>query len=147
MSSYDDDESLMRQLRDAVSATGAVTDQARSAAQAAFSWRTLDEELMRLTHDSSVSGEVLVRGAPAARMLGFVGRDLNLEIELDAGQVTGQVLPGRSCRVSVVTATGDPHSAQADESGVFTLAFENKGPVRFTVDVDGEPRRTVWVTI
>ena len=142
-----DDEVLLRELSRAVAGAAAVSERSREAARAAFSWRTIDEELMWLSHDSSTSEELLVRGVREARVIGFSGRDLTLEIELDTGVLTGQVVPARPCRVSVQTESEPPVSVETDESGIFTLAFDASGPVRFTVDVDGESQRTVWIRL
>ena len=143
---FDDDEVLLRDLGDAVADSRAVTDRARAAARAAFAWRTLDDELLELDHDSDSAG-VLVRGMVTARVLGFRGRDVTLEVELDRGQLTGQVIPGQACRVSVVTPAGDRWEVLSDESGVFMRPLEVSGPVRFVVEIDGRARGTTWVTL
>ena len=113
---YDDDEALLRDLGDAVADSRAVTERARAAARAAFAWRTIDEELLELDHDSESAG-LLVRGVDTARVLGFRGREVTLEVELDRGHLTGQVIPGQVCRVSVVTPAGDRWEVLSDESG------------------------------
>jgi hypothetical protein len=141
-----DDDILMNELRDAVAARTVVTDRAREAARAAFSWRTIDEELMNLVHDSATAGELLVRSAATARVFGFRGRDRSLEVELDGGTLTGQVVPGQVCRVTVVSRDTEPVVVQTDESGFFTLAFEASGTVRFVVDVDVDPLSTGWIS-
>ena len=144
--SFDDDEALLRDLKDAVADERAVTDRARAAARAAFTWRTIDEELLDLAHDSE-SADLLVRGVGTARVLGFRGRDLTLEVEVDRGQLTGQVIPGQVCQVSVVTPSGDRWEVQSDESGVFTRPLHVSGPVRFVLDVGGHTQGTAWVTL
>jgi len=143
---YDDDEALLRDLGDAVADSRAVTERARAAARAAFAWRTIDEELLELDHDSDSAG-LLVRGMVTARVLGFRGREVTLEVELDRGHLTGQVIPGQMCRVSVVTPAGDRWEVLSDESGVFMRPLEVSGPVRFVVDVGGRTRGTAWVTV
>ena len=143
---FDDDEVLLRDLGDAVADSRAVTDRARAAARSAFAWRTIDEELLDLAHDSESAG-VLVRSVGTARVLGFRGRDVTLEVELDRGQLTGQVIPGQACRVSVVTPAGDRWEVLSDESGVFMRPLEVSGPVRFVVDVGGRTQGTAWVTL
>ena len=143
---YDDDEALLRDLGDAVADNRAVTETARAAARAAFTWRTIDEELLELDHDSESAG-LLVRGVDSARVLGFRGREVTLEVELDRGQLTGQVIPGQVCRVSVVTPAGDRWEVLSDESGVFMRPLEVSGPVRFVVEVGGRTQGTAWVTL
>jgi len=144
--SFDDDEALLRDLKDALADERAVTERARAAARAAFTWRTIDEELLDLAHDSE-SADLLVRGVATARVLGFRGRELTLEVEFDRGQLTGQVIPGRVCQVSVVTPTGNRWDVQSDESGVFTRPLDVSGPVRFVLDVGGHTQGTAWVIL
>jgi len=144
--SFDDDEALLRDLKDALADERAVTERARAAARAAFTWRTIDEELLDLAHDSE-SADLLVRGVATARVLGFRGRELTLEVEFDRGQLTGQVIPGRVCQVSVVTPTGNRWEVQSDESGVFTRPLDVSGPVRFVLDVGGHTQGTAWVIL
>ena len=144
--SFDDDEALLRDLKDALADERAVTERARAAARAAFTWRTIDEELLDLAHDSE-SADLLVRGVATARVLGFRGRELTLEVEFDRGRLTGQVIPGRVCQVSVVTPTGNRWEVQSDESGVFTRPLDVSGPVRFVLDVGGHTQGTAWVIL
>jgi hypothetical protein len=146
MSRWDDDDQLMQDLDEALH--GAVSDRARQAARAAFAWRTIDEDLMHLAHDSLVSEELMVRGAAVApRVVGFLGSDFTLEVEVDAGTVMGQVVPGRVCQVSVVTPAGAFGSVTTDESGVFSLPAPDRGTVRFTVTCAGTTESTEWLTV
>jgi hypothetical protein len=146
MTLWDDDEMLMQDLDEAM--RGAVSDTARTAARAAFAWGTIDEDLMSLAHDSSVSQEVLVRSASTApHVLGFEGKDFTFEVEYDAGTLMGQVVPGRVCRVSVLVPGHEPLWVQTDESGLFSLRVPAGRPVRFTVTYDGETQSTVWLAL
>jgi hypothetical protein len=145
MTLWDDDEALMEALDEALH--GTVSDTARAAARAAFAWGTIDEDLMSLAHDSSVD-EVLVRSAATApHVLGFEGRDLALEVELDAGTLMGQVLPGRVCRVSVLSPGHEPLHVDTDESGFFSLEVPEGRPVRFTVTYEGATQSTEWLAL
>jgi len=145
MTLWDDDELLMEALDEALA--GTVSDTARSAARAAFAWGTIDEDLMSLAHDSSVD-EVLVRSAATApQVLGFTGRGFTLEVELDAGTVMGQVVPGRVCRVSVLSPGQEPLSVDTDQSGFFSLRVPGGRPVRFTVTYEGATQSTEWLAV
>ena len=84
----------------------AVPDHRREAARAAFSWRTIDEELLALTHDSLELADAAVRGALDVRTLGFESDGLSLEIEVDGDRVFGQVLDAEVDEV-VVESVGD----------------------------------------
>src|SRR3954470_19240001 len=70
MSSSTDDEGLMEELARAMREVTEVPDHRREAARAAFSWRTIDEELLALTHDSLELADAAVRGALDVRTLG-----------------------------------------------------------------------------
>lgn len=146
MTLWDDDETLMQDLHEAVQ--GEVSERARVDARAAFAWRTIDDDLMRLAHDSSLADEVLVRSTAAgtARVVGFHGTDFSLEVELDAGTLMGQVVPGRRCRISVLSPAGEPRSVDTDESGCFSLPAPEGGPVRFVVAYGGATQSTEWLT-
>ncbi len=60
-----------------------VPDHRRRAAYAAFAWRTIEEDLMSLTHDSLLSATAAVRGPEDARTLSFEGGGMALELEVD----------------------------------------------------------------
>ena len=62
MSDWSDDD-LMAELAEAVAEEDAVTDRRREAARAAFTWRSVDAELMELLHDSALEAGAAVRGA------------------------------------------------------------------------------------
>ncbi len=144
---WDDDDQLAGDLDDALA--GAVSDQARADARAAFTWRIVDQDLMSLVHDSELrASEPAHRAGPGGpRVIGFRGAGLTLEIEIDGETLMGQVAPGRFCRVSVVTPAGDPGSAVTDESGFFSAAAPPGGPVRFSVTCGAATRSTEWVTL
>lgn len=145
--SHDEDETLIRELGEAVADTRAVTSKAREDARAAFAWRTIDDELLALAHDSDANAGLLVRGVGTARVLGFRGPEVTLEVEVDHGQLAGQVLPAQECRVAVVTPAGDRWEVLSDESGVFVRPLDVSGPVRFVVEAGGRRTGTAWVTL
>ncbi|MEP6816469.1 MAG: hypothetical protein ABI873_13045 [Marmoricola sp.] len=146
MTLWDDDETLMQYLDEALQ--GAVSDSAREAAQVAFAWRTIDEDLMRLDHDSLLTDEVLTRSAAVVpRVLGFQGTNFTLEVELDAGTLMGQVVPGRVCRISVLSPVGETRSVDTDESGFFSLRAPEGRLVRFTVEHEAATQSTEWLRL
>jgi hypothetical protein len=124
----------------------AVPDHRREAARAAFSWRTIDEELLALTHDSLDLADAAIRGALDVRTLGFESEGLSLEIEVDGDRVFGQVLDAQVDEVVVESVEGGPFSSPVDSSGVFSVDVP-AGPVRFGVRVDGVLRRTPWIVL
>jgi len=55
----------------------------RQAAYGAFAWRTVDQDLLTLMHDSALQATAAVRGSEDARTLSFAGGEMSLELEID----------------------------------------------------------------
>ncbi len=146
---WPDDEALIADLRAALAEPGAVTAEAREAARAALTWRTVDEELMRLTHDSLFADQSLVRSAGTAppRVLAFQASDFSLEVELDCGTLTGQLLPGSAAVVELSGGRGPQARVDTDEDGFFTVSGVTGGRVRFHVTMAGQAHTSEWVTL
>src|SRR4051794_24439375 len=140
-----DDERLMHELGRALDQVP-VPDHRREAARAAFTWRTIDEELLALTHDSLELADAAVRGTLDVRTLGFESDGLSLELEVDGDRVFGQVLEADVDQVIVESADDGSQTAPVDPSGVFSLVVPT-GPVRFGVSVGGVLRRTPWIVL
>ena len=146
MSSSTDDEGLMQELARVMAEVEAVPDHRREAARAAFTWRTIDEELLALTHDSLELADAAVRGELDVRTLGFESDGMSLEIEVDGDRVSGQVLDAEVDEVVVESVGDGSSSVPVDSSGVFSVVVP-AGPVRFGVQVQGVLRRTPWVVL
>jgi hypothetical protein len=145
MPSSTDDEGLMNELGRAL-AQQAVPDHRREAARAAFTWRTIDEELLALTHDSLEMADAAVRGALDVRTLGFESDGLSLELEVDGERVIGQVLDTDVDEVVVESTDYGSKTCPVDASGVFSGVVP-RGPVRFAVRVEGVLRHTPWIVL
>jgi hypothetical protein len=145
MPSSTDDEGLMNELGVALEQL-AVPDHRREAARAAFTWRTIDEELLALTHDSLEMADAAVRGALDVRTLGFESDGLSLEMEVDGDRVIGQVLDAEVDEVMVESVADGSQTSPVDSSGVFSLVCP-AGPVRFGVRVEGALRHTPWIVL
>jgi hypothetical protein len=144
------DDSLMRELADAVGQEQDVPPHRRQAAYDAFTWRTVDAELLALTHDSALTAAAAVRGADDSRTLAFSGGGLSLELEIEGTDLTGQVLQaGDGLEVTMERADGESRTARTDVSGFFVLP-DATGTVRFAVKLDGVGgtlRRTEWTVL
>jgi len=143
------DDELLQELSAALREQPADEDIVR-AGRAAFSWRTVDAELLALDLDSAAdpAASALVRGGElgAPRMLAFGGDQLSVEIELDEAGIAGQLTPARTGQVTLVTPDGPQFTAQADDVGGFTLPAPPSGPMRLDC-VQGSVRFvTQWVT-
>jgi hypothetical protein len=148
MSQWADDDELMGDLASALAQEADVPPHRREAARAAFAWRSVDEELMALSHDSAEVAGAAVRGPEAQRLLSFECDGLGLEVEVDGPQVLGQVLRLAPVRGQVVmeSARDESQTVDTDESGFFAVQAR-PGPVRFAVTVDDVTRRTEWVVL
>ncbi|ADB33232.1 hypothetical protein Kfla_4188 [Kribbella flavida DSM 17836] len=147
MSRSDDDDTLMEELGDSLRGAGDVPQRWRDAAQAAFAWRSVDRDLLMLVQEGELAGAA-VRGEGDRRVLSFSGGGVSLELEADDRRIVGQVLPPRECRVTIEgPGEQQPVAAVADTSGLFTIDWRGRGPVRFVVELDGANRRTEWVVL
>ncbi|MCG8924593.1 hypothetical protein [Lentzea sp. CC55] len=131
---WDSDEVLLDALRDALSTPPAeVPPEFVEAAKAAFTWRTVDEELLLITSYDSVLDDTLfsrARATATARQLVFDADGVVLQVEVSAAGVTGQLMPA-SGPVTLVTPNGDHETAAVDELGMFVMGAAPRGPVRF----------------
>jgi hypothetical protein len=119
---WDDDERLLEELRAAVQQAGAPTSGMTAAAEAAFSWRTVDGELAVLSEEAAEAESALVRGAPTApRILEFRASQLSVELEQIDSALVGQLVPPGPGSVTLVGREGELARADADDLGCFTL--------------------------
>jgi hypothetical protein len=147
MTSWTDDEGLMQELAVAIGQERDVPDHRRQAAYGAFAWRTVEQDLLTLTHDSALQATAAVRGAEDVRTLSFEGNGLSLELEVDGATLTGQVVvPGSMSEVTMERADGVSRTVRADASGFFSMDGAT-GTVRFAVEVDGTVCRTEWTVL
>jgi hypothetical protein len=147
---HDDDDALMAELREAVAATGDEEARLREAAVAAFTWRTVDQELelLSLTHDSLVS-EVAYRGSTdttSPRILVFESDGLSLEVQVGEDLLMGQLVPARSGDIAVESPEGTVAQARADDTGFFRLPRPSARTIRWRVS--GTPGLvTDWLSL
>lgn len=146
MSKWTDDGELMAALADAVADESAVTDRARTAALAAFTWRTVDEELMELLHDSALTAGAAVRSAATARDLVFEVEGASIDVEYSDGVLTGQVDPA-TLSLRMQRTDGDDVGVETDPAGFFRIEDVEPGVVRFAVELDDRRAVTPWITL
>jgi hypothetical protein len=138
------DDELLRELRAALQEPP-VDEKLIRAAQAAFTWRTVDAdlEILSLEAELTASDTALVRdaGQGAPRVFTFHGERLSVEIEIDDVGIVGQLTPPGPARVTLVTPDGPQAAADADEVGCFSLPAPPSGPMRLDCQRGGEPVR------
>jgi hypothetical protein len=147
---WESDEVLLRELRAALAEERDVPEHLLQAARAAYTWRTVDAELLALTSYDSILDAGLAkraRAAQTARQLVFDAEGFSVQVEVTEAGVAGQVLPARPGRVWLLTATGPVEDAELDELGMFLLGPPPAGPVRFRCEVDGRTVMTDWVCV
>jgi hypothetical protein len=147
------DDELLAELRAALQ-EAPVDQSVIRAADAAFTWRTIDTdlELLGLDTSSGLAAAVPVRGSgPAApRTLVFHGeRDrerLSVEVEIDEAGIVGQLIPAQPGQVILMTAAGAQATTQADEAGCFAFPAQS-GPLRLECRLGTDRFVTEWVTV
>lgn len=129
-----------------------VDDSVVRAAEAAFSWRTVDADLALLSLDTSdlLTASVRGDGQAPSRTLVFRGERhgerLSVEVEIDEAGISGQLVPPQSGQITLVTAAGPQATTQADEVGCFAFPAGPPGPLRLECHLDADRFVTDWVT-
>ncbi len=147
---WESDEVLLRDLTEALAEAHEVPPEFAEAARAAYTWRTVDTELMLLTSYDSILDAGLAgraRAALTARQLVFDAEGISVQVEVTEVGVAGQVLPALPGRVTLLTANGPGEDAELDELGCFLLGPPPPGPVRFRIETDGTTVVTDWVCV
>ena len=145
-----DDEVLLAHIRDALIGDDQVTVRMREAAKAAYSWRTVDEELelLMMSADSALEGTLGVRGSTTSdRMVSFTGTTFNVEIEIGDDMILGQLYPVGSGMVTLTTAAGLSAETNTDDIGFFMIARPAQGPVRLRCAIAGVEAITEWISL
>ena len=122
------------------------------AAFAAYSWRTVDQELLALTYDSTYDATPAGAGAGAlrggdGRVLEFTGGGLSLEVELSDRRIVGRLAGEVTGDVVFEAVDGRVRTASPDRSGFFSLAGEDHGMVRFAVRAGATRLVTEWIVL
>ena len=146
MSQLNDDE-LSAILGKAVLRDHEVPPGWRDVAHAAYTWRTIDHELMALTHDSLRDEVGAVRREDDGRTIAFSGGGLTLEVEVSDGRILGQLATPVAGEVTLESSDGRSRSVVTDEAGFFSLAGENQGRVRFALAADDKRYVTEWIVL
>ena len=146
MSQLNDDE-LGGLIGQAVTPLRDVPPGWRDAAHAAYTWRTIDDELMALTHDSSRDEVGAVRREDDSRTIAFSGGGLTLEVELSDGRILGQLATPVAGEVSFESSDGRSRAVVTNQAGFFSLDGEDHGLVRFVLDAHDKRYVTEWIVL
>ena len=138
------DDELLELVGRALRAADPAPERVLEGARAAWTWRTIDEELAELVFDSAaeLTG---VRSEDTARQLTFRAPGMEIEvmvIDEVTRRVVGQLVPNG--RFTITLVTGDAALADTtDRLGRFAFDAVAPGPVRLVVT---DPDGTVVVT-
>jgi hypothetical protein len=146
-SGWDEDDTLLDELATAVRQAGAPTPTMTAAGYAAYSWATVDAELLALTHDSLVEEAVGVRGASGPRDLVFEGTQVSVELEQDPDCLIGQLVPPTTGEVSLLGPDGELARTDVDELGRFRFERSVAGLVRLRCSTSSGVLLTDWVRL
>ena len=142
------DDALLAELAEANRRAGEPTRTMAAAAEAAYSWRTIDAELAALTYDSMADEAALVRDAgTATRQLVFEGEALSVELEHTPGGLVGQLVPPNPGSVTLLGPDGELASVEADALGLFRIEAVRRGPIRLRCVTEGAEIVTDWVQV
>ncbi|GAA1514489.1 hypothetical protein [Nocardioides humi] len=149
------DDELLALLGEAVADGAAVSERRRTAARAAFTWRSVDAELAELLHDSALDAGAAVRsGGEQPRTLAFGRSGITLEVEIDGDALLGQVIGTGEAAAAPEPATvrlerpdAEAQVVEADAAGFFRLSGVATGTVRLVVEQAGWSLTTPWVAL
>ena len=132
------DDELLDELRALAARVDPTPEFVLSAAKAAYTWRTIDDELAELaelTFDSTLEelAAGAVRGAEGPRTLTFETPEVTIEVEVtadgDLRSIVGQVIPPEAGRVEI-QHPGGVAEADVDDLGRFSAERVQRGPVK-----------------
>ena len=134
------DDELLALVGRALQTADPVPDHVIAGARAAWTWRTIDQELAELVFDSAaeLTG---VRSEDTARQLTFRAPGMEIEVMVTdevSRRVVGQLVPPGSFTVQLLTNDDVVREETADRLGRFAFDTVAPGPVRLSViDPDG----------
>lgn len=149
MSEHMSDDQLLELLDAALDAADPVPEALLEAARAAFTWRTIDEELASLVFDSAAEELAGVRSVDTARQLTFSTRGVEIELVVlseTTRRIVGQLVPPRTAEIVLHHESGERRS-RSDDLGRFTIDAVPVGSVRLSFTLEGTVVHTEWTII
>jgi len=147
---FDDDEVLALELAEALRQVGPEVDEVARRGKGAFTWRTIDEELLtaQLMFDSTQdAAATATRGPDSGRVMVFSVELKSVEIEVLPDRVVGQFLPPSTGEVEVEGADGVLATVPVDDLGFFVVAPVPTGVVRLRCTTPTTRLVTDWVRL
>jgi len=147
---WDDDQCVLDDLAQAWREVAPAAEALTTRAHAAFSWRTVDDDLLlaSLHFDSAVEPVTTSRAAARGpRLLVFTSTPLSMELEVLPDQLVGQLVPPEVADIVVETESGGVARVTSDERGFFIVAPLPESPLRLRCDTPTGRLVTDWVSL
>jgi len=147
---WDDDQALLADLGDAWREVAPVAAALTARAHAAYSWRTVDDDLLlaSLRFDSAVEPVTSSRaGGDGPRILVFSSTPLSMELEVLPDQIVGQLVPPGIADIVVETEAGPAARVRSDERGYFLISPLPASPMRMRCETSTGRLVTDWVSL
>lgn len=145
---WDDDESLLEDLREALQAVPPAPPEVVAGVKALYAWRTVDAELAALIYDSDLDDALLagVRSDTAnGRTLVYEVPGLSIEVDVAGDNLIGQALPPQPLSIEVQVSAGAGCRAEADDLGRFLITPVPASAMRLRCrTADGVQFTTPW---
>lgn len=142
-----DDDELMIVLREALGPDEQVSPRTTEAAESAFRWLRVEDELAELVFDSDDAGELAgVRGS-VQRQLTYRFDDLLIDCEVGHEALLGQLIPATQARIELWSADGRRRVLDLDAEGRFAAEPAPAGPVSIRCTRAGHSVVTPWLSV
>jgi hypothetical protein len=146
-----EDEALLADLAEALRETRPLTEGVAARAKGAFTWRTIDEDLLtaELSFDSAHTAGATRRSEASrgGRVLVFTTELRCVEVEVLSDRVVGQFLPPSTGEVQVEGEHGLLATVDVDELGFFLIEPVPEGLVRLRCTTPTTRLVTAWVRL
>jgi len=144
---FETDEELALELAEALSEVAPHSREVADRAKGSFTWRTIDEDLLRaeLMFDSALESATSTRGAGSGRVLVFNTELSQVEVEVLSDRVVGQFVPPSAGEVDVEGERGVVATATVDDLGLFVIEPVPPGVVRLRCTTSTTRLVTDWV--
>jgi hypothetical protein len=147
---WEDDDELLGVVLDALREDQATPTRVVEAGKAAYTWRTVDEDLAALTYDSlTTSASPGTRSERAAvREVTFATRTLTIHVQVSPAGLSGQLVPPQAGALELQLRTRPGQRADVDDNGWFSVGPLVGPAFRLVVELaDGRRVHTDWLQV
>lgn len=142
-----DDDELLIVLRAALAAEAQATPRSIEAAEAAFEWLRVDDELAELVADSADQPALAGLRGSMHRQLTYRFDDLLIDCEVGPDALLGQLIPAGPARIELWSADGQHRALELDDGGRFVAEPPPAGPVSIRCARAGRTVVTPWLLL